>query len=354
MSLPEGIQHKHVPAALVCCIRFHMQTRSDIQDALQELILAIPASNIAGPPFLHIQSFSSYTEGFAAEAGFLVFQPYEAPRIHTKTLPAMEVLSLVHTGSLETLRESRIKLFQFAHQKALVSDEFSREVYPGWPDPDAPVELNFVIHNWNRLLADNLQRVLGESGRQSVLQGRETLPIDAGLDERFAWSRQAMLAVDSVASEHQKFDIVSGCAHIFPVELLEKVRQVIADARQGGLLPLEAVDAVLAFMETDPGWNEKDHSRQGNIIRQTKHPADPVAYASAQTDEERRAAYCFCPVIRSRLDQGMPVTYCYCGSGWYRQQWETITGKPVTVQVLRSVLKGDMVCEFATHLAQDL
>jgi len=51
----------------------------------------------------------------------------------------------------------------------------------------------------------------------------------------------------------------------------------------------------------------------------------------------------------------MPLTYCYCGAGWFRQQWETATGRPVAmVEVVRSALKGDLVCEFATHLAEDL
>ena len=70
--------------------------------------------------------------------------------------------------------------------------------------------------------------------------------------------------------------------------------------------------------------------------------------------KRKRAAYCFCPVIRARLDAGMPVTYCYCGAGWYRQQWETATGMPVRVEVVRSVLKGDDVCSFAVHLADEL
>ena len=33
---------------------------------------------------------------------------------------------------------------------------------------------------------------------------------------------------------------------------------------------------------------------------------------------------------------------------------ETATGKPVRVKVLQSVLKGDLVCQFAVHLPEDL
>ena len=107
-------------------------------------------------------------------------------------------------------------------------------------------------------------------------------------------------------------------------------------------------------MDTDPGWNEKERYREGRVIYHTKNLANPQGYAEAQTDDKKRAAYCFCPVIRAKLDQGMPVTYCYCGAGWFRQQWEAATGKPVRVEVLQSVLKGDLVCQFAVHLPEDL
>jgi predicted hydrocarbon binding protein len=50
----------------------------------------------------------------------------------------------------------------------------------------------------------------------------------------------------------------------------------------------------------------------------------------------------------------MPVTYCLCGAGWYRQQWEAATGKPVRVGVARSLLKGDDRCTFSVRLADDI
>ena len=354
MDSMEAIEHKHIPAALVAYTRFHLLARSEVPGVLQEIAAALPAGLITGPAYLHIQGFSSYTEGFSAEAGFPVSREFVGGRIRSRTMPAMEVLALTHTGPRAALRETKIGLLNYARARALISDEFSREVYPAWQDPESPVEIHFVIHNWSRLLAENLERTLGAPGRASVLQGDESLPVDASPETRFEWARLALTRLESNASEHQKYDAVSSCAHVFPAELLDKLRGVYLHARNGVGDPLAAVDAVLAFMETDPGWNETEHARVGRVIHQTKRPADPEAYAAAQSDAERRAAYCFCPVIRARLEQGMPVSYCYCGAGWFRQQWETATGKPVTVEVVRSVLKGDPVCEFATHLAEDL
>ncbi len=107
-------------------------------------------------------------------------------------------------------------------------------------------------------------------------------------------------------------------------------------------------------MAADPGWGEKGAYREGHVLYHKKNPADPEGYKNAKTDQEKRAAYCFCPIICDNMEKGMPVSYCYCGSGWYRQQWETATGRPVRVEVLKSILKGDEVCSFAVHLAEDL
>ena len=46
----------------------------------------------------------------------------------------------------------------------------------------------------------------------------------------------------------------------------------------------------------------------------------------------------------------IPVIYCYCGAGFYTGIWEEILQKPVKVEVLESVLKGDDVCTFAIYL----
>ncbi len=349
-----GVEHKQIPSTLVAYLRFQLKERTEIQAVLQELAQAIPAGSVTGAPYLQIQFFSSYTQGYEAEAGFPVTELVENGRVRSKVSAALEVLALTHQGPPEALRETKLKLNQFTRQHALISDEFTREVYPGWPDPQGPIEVQFVIHHWKALLARSLERVLGEAGRETVMRGAEALGLESGPTERFEWARGAMQRLDSLADEGQKFDIVSSCAHVFPPGLLDKLRKVYAEARSQTNDPLEAVDAVLAFTATDPAWNEKDHSRQGRVIYQPKKPADPEASAAAHTEAERRAAACFCPIIRASLEKGMPVSYCYCGAGWFRQQWEAATGKPVSVEVVQSVLKGDPVCQFATHLSEDL
>jgi len=355
MSLKElGIEYKKVKATLVAYIQFNLKERTDIQDMLQELAGAIPEGGIAGAPYVNIQYFSSYTEGFEAETGFPVTGDVESGRVRSKISSALEVLALAYTDPPESLRETKIKLHQFSSQHALISDEFTRKVYLDWQNPNGPIEIQFVIHNWNAIFARDLERVLGKAERDTVMQGAEALHVESAPEERFQWAKAAMQRLDALADERQKYNVVSSCAHVFPPGLLEKLKQVYAETRSQTDDPFEAVDAVRAFMQADAGWGPDMPERQGHVIYHTKQPADLQAYEQAQTAEEKRAAYCFCPIIRARLDEGMPITYCYCGSGWFRQQWEAATGKPVTVDVIQSVLKGDLICQFAVHLPEDL
>jgi len=116
---------------------------------------------------------------------------------------------------------------------------------------------------------------------------------------------------------------------------------------------LAAVDAVREFMGRDPGWGERPR-REGNVIFSSKNPRDPGGYEKASNEGARRKAYCYCPLVRGHLDAGMPVAFCYCGAGWYRQQWEGAIGKPVTIEIVKSILKGDDRCEFAIRLPDDM
>ncbi len=349
-----GIEHKGVPATLVACIQFNLLERGDIPGVLTELAEAIPAEQLAGPPYLILQYISSYTEGYEAEVGFPVTRAVESGRIRSKTSPAMQVLALAHQGPPETLRETRLKLGEFTRKHALISDEITREVYLDWPNPQGAIEVQFVIHPWNELFARNLERALGATGRDVILGGADPPSLEATPEQRFQWAKAVVGRLDIAVNEAQKYDVLSSCAHVYPQGQLEVLKGVYDQAREQGKDALEAVDVVRAFMQEDPGWKERDGYRQGNVLYHTKNPADPEAYTTAKTAEEKRAAYCFCPIIRDRLDEGMPVSYCYCGSGWYRQQWEAATGKPVRVEVIKSVLRGDEVCQFAVYLAEDL
>ena len=349
-----GIVEKHVETVLAATVQANPGSRKELPAIVDELARVIPRDVISGPPFCIIRFVTSIKDGLDAEVGFPVRRAVDAEGTSTRRFPPLDVLSLVHTGPLETLSDSYGRLYRAAAGRGLISDEFAREVYPDWEQDEwDSVEVQFVLHDWSELFVRNLEHVLGGEAKDRVTRGLVQPRVVSSLDERFRWVRTVMERLAREASERQTYDIVSRCAHVFPQEQIEQLRQVYERACGESEDPLEAVDAVIAFMGEDPGWGSAPR-REGRVVYATKAPRDPLAYQAAESAAQRRSAYCFCPIVRNRLERGMPATFCYCGAGWYRQQWEGAISGDVSIRIVKSILSGDDECRFAVRLPDDL
>jgi len=348
---PRDIDRKLVSETRVAGFRRVLDGRDGIRDALRELHVLVPDDAVVGSPFCIINFVTSVAEGYDAEVGVPVSRDVDTGPVATRAVPEMEVLSLVHDGSAEATGESYGALFGHASRLGIISDEFCREVYPNWGE--GPVELQFVIHRWGELFDRHTSRVLGDEAAARVAAEHGSLSLDAGVEERFRWTKAAVESLAAVATPHQCYDVLSSCAHVFPEAQVAKLRDVYTAAKAETGDGLAAVDAVLDFMDADPGWGKRPR-REGRVLYTSKAPRDRAAYEKAETDAARRSAYCFCPLVRDHLDEGMPKTFCNCGAGWFRTQWEGATGKPVTIEILKSVLGGDDECSFAITLSDEL
>jgi hypothetical protein len=54
---------------------------------------------------------------------------------------------------------------------------------------------------------------------------------------------------------------------------------------------------------------------------------------------------CLCPMVENK-PQGLSTTYCTCSIGYVRVMYETLFGRPVEVELLESVLRGNPRCKF--------
>ncbi|MBN1880285.1 GyrI-like domain-containing protein [bacterium] len=367
------IAKKKTQSALVASRLLNIQNRLELQHAIDNLKKSLPADAIAGPPFCTFNFITSYPSGFDVEIGFPVNQSVTSDSdVNTRLLPGVTVLSLVHSGPHQELRESYKRLYGYASERGIISDEFNREIYLDDLQSEIPIiELQFVVHEWDELLARHIERVKGTEVLHWVMMGDEP---NAGNDDvssdgmpdvnrdaidavatlmRFKKLRLIIDRLSGVTSKFECFDILSRCAHNFPDSQIDKLRSVYQAemARYGD--PLGAVDAVISFMGHDPGWKDQPR-REGHVIYSSKQPRDPDTYNRATSVKEKARACCFCPLIRDHLDAGMPVDFCYCGAGWYRKQWEGAINRPVRVDVIHSLLKGDDHCSFAIHLPEDL
>ncbi|MBM3286340.1 MAG: hypothetical protein FJY88_03160 [Candidatus Eisenbacteria bacterium] len=346
------MERKILPATLAAGARKALKGRGEIRPAIKELAALIPHDAITGPPFCLLQYITDVEGAYDIDVCFPVSREIAVEGLFCRMEPELEVLAHLHRGPTEGIREAYRALHRTTAERGVISDEFGREVYPDWETADATaVEVQFVVHRWEDLFARHAERVLGSEAARDLLANRPAPGLEATGEERFAWVKAAVEKLDRDAGDDRTHEILTGCAHVFPDRQIDRLRSVHDEAMERTGDRGQAIDAVLAFRAANPPWRDSS-TRQGNVVIATKRPRDPEAYEKAETSEEKRRAYCFCPIIRDRLGEGMPGSFCYCGAGWERRQWTGTIGEPVRVRVLHSVLRGDDACSFAIELPE--
>lgn len=345
----KGIVHKTIPETLVAGFSFrsgYEELRKLIPANLEKLGTLIRES-ICGPAMV-LLDYGVYSDAAHVEAAYPVTSAVEKEGIRIRTLGPAEVLSVTHHGSHEDLSESYKKLYGFMREHGEPGTSYGREIYTrvSHASPEENVtELQAVIHGWQGRFIENAQRVLGEKAAQAVSEGHESLfTLRSSKDEKMTWIKNAMEKLDTVANTGQKFNILSCCAHEFSDMRIAQLRDIYEKTG--------SVDEVLEFIRNDYDWYEAPR-REGDAIYVTKIPYNRKAYEEAKTRDEKRKSYCHCSLVRDYLDSGISHTFCYCGTGWYRQIWEGVLGRPVTIEILKSLVKGDDTCDFAIHIPRD-
>ena len=129
-----------------------------------------------------------------------------------------------------------------------------------------------ILHEWDRLLAEGAEKVLGAEARRSLMQGIESITPASSFEEYTAWIQGAMDRLDALTDdEEKKCLVVSHCAHVFPQERIDHMRTIYENG---------AFDDILREMYTDDFWYEKP-VRRGNVLYMRKNPFNPEGYKTA-------------------------------------------------------------------------
>jgi hypothetical protein len=72
--------------------------------------------------------------------------------------------------------------------------------------------------------------------------------------------------------------------------------------------------------------------------------------ASAETGQASAERVCLCPMVESK-PAGLSRTFCQCSVGYVKENFEQKFGRPVTVELLDSVLYGGTRCTFKVTVA---
>lgn len=343
------IQYKRLEATLIASMKAYVEQRDQILPLLEQLRLARKDA-ICGDPLVIFHG-GAVRDGFLIEAAFPVTHPVENSDVHTRLLEAAPALSMLHYGPHQKIRETVMKMYDYLDHHAWTTSLFRREIYQAL-DPDNPennvTEIQVILHEWECLLAEGAEKVLGVEARQKLMQGAESISPATTFDEYTAWIQGAIERLDALTDDcEKKCQVVSHCAHVFPQERIDHLRAIY----QNG-----SIDDVLHEMYTDDFWYEKP-VRRGNVIYMRKNPFNPEGYHNAATPAERRKAYCHCSFVHPYLDDlpaKLSPTFCYCGAGWYRRLWEGITGQPVVIEHVETLLRGHDQCTLTILLPLEL
>ncbi|MCH4890549.1 hypothetical protein EZV73_23410 [Acidaminobacter sp. JC074] len=84
----------------------------------------------------------------------------------------------------------------------------------------------------------------------------------------------------------------------------------------------------------------------------TKFPYKTEAVLHAECDLFKRYHYCHCPYAKESILSDEPVDseWCYCSAGFAKFPFEVILDRPLKIELLESVLRGDLRCRFRIRL----
>jgi len=224
---------------------------------------------------------------------------------------------------------------------------------------------------WIKKLTTSLDRIAGEQIRDDVMQGSEKLSSLSERGEVIGWSKGAMERLESLVDEERAQEIMTGCACQYPKSNLREIKEKFAESGDIELAHQMLQEQFISFLKNTMqlsdkmiqdivkrGWGAAGILQENGTIIATKIPksSNLVAYIHEQDLKKKRQYYCHCPRVRDalKLTTPLPLMYCYCGAGFYKSIWEEILQQTVKVEILKSVMTGDEVCQIAIHLPLEL
>lgn len=185
---------------------------------------------------------------------------------------------------------------------------------------------------WPQRIYENLKEYATEEERAEIIRDyeKQTTP-----EEKAAWAKSAIEKLEALIPDVEtRKAIMTKCCCVEYDELIKRLKNIYRENND--------LDKLLEQTYRNPFYVRP--RREGNKIYFTKIPQQKEEYDQATTDREKRAFYCHCEYAKG-AEGDISVTHCYCGAGWYKRIMEGILERPVRVDINKSVMRGDDICE---------
>lgn len=165
-------------------------------------------------------------DGYLIEAAFPVTRPGETNEVHARALEAAQALTLLHHGPHQSIRETVLKVYDYLDKHAWTTSLFRREIYRVL-DSVAPensvTEVQVILHEWDHLFAEGVEKVFGAEARQKLMLGIESITPQSSFDDYTTWIQGVIERLDTLTDDNEKRClVVSHCAHVFPEERIDQ------------------------------------------------------------------------------------------------------------------------------------
>jgi hypothetical protein len=209
----------------------------------------------------------------------------------------------------------------------------------------------------NRLerLAQELERAVGGEISAEVMGDWQGLTSGSSPGRKSKWVLEMMERMSARLDEETQIEVLRGCSCSYRKDVVADYRLLFEQTHSIDLL-LETmrentrtmIDRKLdASLQEQVKYHPFYHSpiRDGLIVRFYAFPYHIAEYLREMDPVKRRKHACHCGWI-SASKENVPLTYCACGTGFYKQLWEGILGQEIEVRVVQSVMHGDERCQF--------
>ena len=166
------IIYKKLEPFQIAYIKTRIESRDQIPPLFERLCAA--CEDAIGGDAIVIFHGGAVKDGYLVEVAFPVTRAVETNEIHTRTLEAAPALTTLHTGPHQNIRETVLKVYDYLGTHAWTTSLFRREIYRvmDFDHPENNVtEVQVILHEWDRLLAEGAEKVLGAEARQTLMQG---------------------------------------------------------------------------------------------------------------------------------------------------------------------------------------
>ena len=223
-------------------------------------------------------------------------------------------------------------------------------------------------------IISSLEACEGKEVSDRILEGFELPPLGTEPTELPRFTAQFVTQLEANLPEAVLHKVLAGNNHGIPEDAFLKEKEIYEAA--------ESLDAYLAdyqrrqiqvlqeHCDQKKVWFEQTITQEvvdfaasnqeimsavrvGNTLYATKIPYDSVHYLQETDPKMKRYYACHCPFAREAiLDDAVQISpnWCYCSGGFAKFPYDVILGRPLRVELIDSVLKGDDLCRFAVHL----